>query len=497
MSLFLLKDTMWKQQISILFRISQRLFLIRVSFCFILFNSFINIVILASQQRIYVSSSIGCDDYDGLKENTPVRSINRALMLGDTILLKANDVFYECATLKGQYMSRYGEGNNPEINGLRTLTGRPWIHVNGNIWKIDLTSAESNGYWVQGTSELNNIGCFYENDKDVLHGRKCSSKEDLLHNWDFYQTNIETYKSHKNNSFDYLYLYLDENPNGLFLSLSIGSHYGLKLYNSTVEKVSVKGFGTGGINLSGSSNVKYCNVDIIGGSMMLHGNTTVCLGNGIDFWVSQDAYDCVIEENCITRCFDCGCSIQASGQGQATPRNIVFRNNIISNCCQGWEDFLRNDDNVMYENCVFEENVVFNIGNCSGFGYSDNRFKYCHILGNNIKGNKGMIIQNNIFVGGNYYCSGAYNNEYKSNVWRGNTCYIKRGDFILSNYGGTKDVIRIPFDKGHFLTLKAATDDAISRYRMLTGDETTLFVVKNEKDIKRRIKKLERKYLAK
>ena len=105
-----------------------------------------------------------------------------------------------------------------------------------------------------------------------------------------------------------------------------------------------------------------------------------------------------------------------------------------------------------------------------------------------------MIIRNNTFVGGNYYCSGAYNGQYKSNVWEGNTCIIKRGDFILSNYGGTKDVIRIPAEKGEFRSLKAATDDAIRRYRELTGDQTTRFVIKSERNINKRIKKIKNQY---
>ena len=450
-----------------------------------------------NHRTVYVSSSIGDDKNQGLTEETPLRTIHKALTVGDTILLKAGDVFYEYIILNNQYMSRFGEGENPEINGLRTLQGKPWSKVGENLWCIDLTQASSSGFTVIGSSELNNIGCLYETDKDSLHGRKRNSKEELIKNWDFYQTDITAFNSLNNKSFDFLYLYYEGNPNELRLALSVGSHYGIKLYDSSVENVSVKGFGTGGINLFGSSNVRYCYVDIIGGSMMLGGSTTVCLGNGIDFWVSRDAYDCVIENNRISRCYDCGCSIQAHDRGQATPRNIVFRNNIISNCCQGWEDFLRNDSNVVFENCVFENNIIFNVGKTAGFDYPESRFKYCHVLGNNFKGNKGMIIRNNTFVGGNYYCSGAYNNEYKSNVWQGNTCVIKRGDYILGNYGGTKDVIRIPTDKGDFSSLKVATDDAIIRYRKLTGDETTRFVIKNEKDIRKQIQKLKRKYLSK
>ena len=98
-----------------------------------------------------------------------------------------------------------------------------------------------------------------------------------------------------------------------------------------------------------------------------------------------------------------------------------------------------------------------------------------------------MIIRNNTFVGGNYYCSGAYRDKYRSNVWIGNTCVIKRGNYILSNYMGTMDVIRIPTDKGKFRTLKVATDDAIRWYREQTGDYTTRFIIKSEQTIKKEL----------
>ena len=444
--------------------------------------------------RIFVSSSEGDDHNSGLNERFPVKSIGKALTLGDTILLKANDVFYEYVIMYNQFMSRYGDGDDPEINGLRQLRGRPWEKNGENVWCINLTTAKDAGYRITGTTELNNVGCFYFENKDELRGRKCWKKEDMHEDWDFFQSDVAAYHKRGNSCFDSLFLYYRGNPNDVQMAISVGSHYGIKLYDSSVEHVRVIGFGTGGINLFGSSNVRNCRVDIIGGSMMLGGDANTCLGNGIDFFVSSDAHDCIIENNYISRCYDCGGSIQGERSGQATPKNIIYRNNLIANCCQGWEDFLRNDKNVMFENCVFENNTVLNIGKTTGFSYPKIRFKYCHVLGNNYEGDRGMIIRNNTFVGGNFYCSGAFNGKYTSNVWIGNVCYIKRGDYILSNYWGTKDVIRIPTEKGNFNSLSEATADAIKRYREMTGDVSTRFVIKNERTINRRINKLIKKY---
>jgi hypothetical protein len=82
-----------------------------------------------------------------------------------------------------------------------------------------------------------------------------------------------------------------------------------------------------------------------------------------------------------------------------------------------------------------------------------------------------------------------------SNVWRNNTCIIKRGDYIIGNYDGTKDVIRIPTEKGNYSSLRAATEVTIAQYRKLTGDKTTKFIIKDEDAINKQVNKLKNKFL--
>ena len=57
-------------------------------------------------------------------------------------------------------------------------------------------------------------------------------------------------------------------------------------------------------------------------------------------------------------------------------------------------------------------------------------------------------------------------------------------------------VYGIPTERGESRSLKAATGDAIRRYRELTGDYTTRFVIKSDRRINRRINKLRKQYLA-
>ena len=93
-----------------------------------------------------------------------------------------------------------------------------------------------------------------------------------------------------------------------------------------------------------------------------------------------------------------------------------------------------------------------------------------------------MIIRNNLFIGGNYYCSSKFNTEYKSNFWENNRCFLEPGSYVLSNPSGTEDVIVV--SKSNRENVKS-----INKYRLLTGDETTQFTIKKKKWIKKYIRK--------
>ena len=230
-------------------------------------------------------------------------------------------------------------------------------------------------------------------------------------------------------------------------------------------------------------------IDAIGGRIIPEGRGYNCYGNGIEFYLggSTDIENCIVEDCYISRCYDCGITIQGSRGTTATPRNIYVRNNLIENCCQGWEDFLRNNKDVVYENCLFADNIILHSGNTSGFGYQKSRFKYCHILGNNVAGDKGMRIENNVFADGNFYCSGVYNNAYRSNLWSGNVCYIESGDFVLGEYFGQRDVLRVRKNKKN-------SSNELSQYRKLTGDDTTKFVILTRRRVLNKANKLGKKF---
>lgn len=436
---------------------------------------------------IYVSSSIGQDDYSGLDPEHPMKDVAKAVKAGNEILLKAGDTFYLGGLqLSGKTISRYSEGNNPTICGYKRIVSPKWELVENNIWRLSLVDENFTGIVLNGSSASNNICAFHEHDKDVIHGRKVWKRSEMQGDWDFWQT--ETLSNAKPEEYDYVYLYLTTNPNHLKLEMSIYDA-ALSVNNSIVDGVNFVGFGFG-ISAHTHTVIKNCKIDAIGGRIIPEGNGYVCYGNGIEFYVggAADIENCIVEACYVSRCYDCGITIQGTQGTTATPRNITIRNNLITNCCQGWEDFLRNDPDVVYENCVFENNIVLRSGNTTGFGYASTRFKYCHVLGNNVSGDKGMRIENNVFVGGNYYCSGVYNNGYRSNQWKGNKCYLTQGDFVLGEYFGKRDVLRLN------VTRRKSVAE-ISRYRELTGDKTTVFFVLTRKKVAARADKMEKKFL--
>lgn len=420
---------------------------------------------LASGRQLYVSSSSGDDANDGLSAQTPLRTVSRALALNGDILLKAGDTFYGPVVSYGRTVSRYGDGPNPVVSGYKRIDGKRWSRVSLRVWKLDLRGSGFAGAGVDESSSLaNNIGCIHEYDKDIVHGRKVQYRKDLKQDWDFWQTERNE-SGIEPSEFDFIYLYSRKNPNRMKLEFSIGAT-ALRTGNSTVDGVDFAGFGFG---VSGESNtvVRNCSIDAIGGMIQIGYPGFICYGNGIEFYVSKDIENCLVEYCSLSRCYDAAITIQGSGHPGATPRNIVIRKNRISNCCQGWEDFLRNGDGVVFENCRFENNLIIGSGD-SGFGYSDDRFKYCNVLGNNFQGDRGMIIDGNVFVGGNFYCTQPFGGRFASHVWKDNICYIADGSFLLSDYRGVSTVLRIN---------ESTADEDIKRYRALTGDDSTEFIL--------------------
>ncbi len=436
--------------------------------------------------KIYVSSSEGNDHNSGLTMSSPLKSISVAIKKGDEIYLKRGDVFYGNIELKDKKLMAYGNGSRPIISGFKRIIKPKWKKVRKNVWKINLREDNFTGVVTKGSSELNNIGCIHEYDKDILHGRKVENKKDLKKDWDMWQVAVYQREKMTPSQFDELFIYSKQNPNKLKLEFSTGVN-GVYMKNSTIEDIEIRGFGRHGIAAYTQTIIRNCRIDMIGGMMQIGMKAFGSLGNGIEFWVNLESVEnCLAENNYISRCFDCGITIQGPEGSSYTPKNILIRNNLISECSQGWEDFLHNGK--QYDNCRFKNNTIVNCGNTSGFGYPDSRFIYCNVLGHNHGVRNGMIIEGNTFIGGNFYAASISYGDYKSNIWLGNTFITSRGHWLLGHYMGKKDVIYIPKERGKYKSIDEATEAAIHQYRQMTGDKTTRIEIKSEDEIQMLIK---------
>lgn len=455
----------------------------------LLFVLIITIESVQANNTVYVSSSMGNDSNDGTKDS-PYKTLNYALKShADTILIKAGDIFYESISINGKVVDRYGKGENPILYGVKiprrgawengVIRDNKWIKRESNIWRLNLSLDDEyySGYKTGGSSFLNNAG-FIVNliTNDMNNCRKVPNYVNLKYNFDFWQPcPVDNPKNSIPKDFDFLYLYFEGNPNDYDFGISLGAT-AVSIKNGEVRNLNIRYWGFG-IIFYDNVKISNCEIDGIGGFIQ-RGSHWVLLGNGVESWITPPKRKNCLIENCnISRTFDSGATIQ----GRHSERNIraediLFRNNKFRNCCQSFEEFLRGPgDEDLYYNCVFENNISIDAGIDTGFRYYDNRYKRCHFLSNSNLRNTNLIIRNNTTTNGNYYCAGAYQQYYRQAQWQGNVCHIKRGQDLLGNYLGTKDIITVPISKGSFNNIEEATNSAISRYRQLTGDFTTQF----------------------
>ncbi len=442
--------------------------------------------------KIYVSSSEGNDRNSGTSALSPLKTLSYALKKGDEIYLKRGDIFYGNIELTNKSLYAYGTGARPILSGFKRPVKPKWKKKKRNVWRIDLSADNFSGVDTQGSSRLNNIGCIYEYDKGLIRGRKVEHLNDLKEDWDFWQ---DLSKANDPKQFDDLYLYSKKNPNNLNLEFSIGVS-GVTMKNATIDGIEIRGFGRHGIAAHSHTVIRNCRIDAIGGTVQVDYPRFTCLGNGIEFWVaSKEGIEDGLVEGCwVSRCYDCGMTIQGYEKSPYTAKDVMIRDNMISECCYGWEDFLNNGK--QFKNCVFKNNIVVNNGNVTGFGYPSKRFFYCNVLGHNHRVKNEMILENNTFIGGNYYSASPENGYYGSNIWRNNTFITSLGHWLLAYFTGERDVIWLPKAQGRQQDIDKATEKAIQQYRKRTSDSTTNFIFKSEEEVRTLIQQYKLRFIT-
>lgn len=466
-------------------------------------------------KTIYCSSSTGSDSNSGTILS-PVSTISKAMDLStanSTILLKCGDVFFENINCYGKQLniSSYADGEKPMICGLKIPTSKSkWQIVRNNIWcmQLNLGAEYFDGFQVKQSH-------YYENDIGAIVNlatgslnecRSVPSIDSLEVNFDFCQA-FDTIGP-RSDDYDNIYLYYEGNPNDLQLAFTCGSNGVYNAENCTFNNLHVCYWGCHGFSIMSNVTVENCRIDAIGGSIQ---NPTVAdrwvlFGNGIESYVKPPGRENITVRSCeVSRCFDAGLTIQGASEKGLYAKNIEFSNNLVYNCCQGWEGVLRYkldeeqtigptflpngdtkdiDRDFQYSvpegygfiNSVLKNNMFYANGVNTGFRYFDKRYKRCQLLSNSRRPEK-LLITDNFFFDGNFQCltivyngPTPYENVYRNpHVLENNITVIRVGQDLVGDYVGKNGVVKI--------NSYADATTAIAAYREETNDRSTEFVV--------------------
>lgn len=430
------------------------------------------------EKTFYVSSSIGNDKNDGLTKRSPKQHISAIGQKENIhILLKRGDVFFE--QIQGYtncIIEDYGRGDKPVICGFKVLINTmAWENVGKQLWKLDLSKTSNFDGNIEKTpnKSFNNIGFIYNFLNDKIYGCNVSEVDLLKNEMDFYTTSFYPDTDMKQHSFTSIVVKSSSHPAELgHLCFSVCKTGITEMTNCIIRRIAISGFGKNGMSVLNNCIVDDCQIDLIGGSLLLTSNNWVRFGNGIELWYN----DCnnIITNCLISRTYDCATTIQANGKINSNPHNNHFKNNRIYKCRQAFEHFLNpsNAFKAEYEDCDFSYNICYLMG--------DNEFnspeaRDCNILSYE-KENRAISIKNNIFFGANHIFGTGITDGMTRNL-----VYIYSGQYLYLNH---KVLTKID----------ASTEDnvKIGMYREIVPDNSKIVVLKRNslraKRIDRRIR---------
>ncbi len=425
---------------------------------------------------VYVSSSFGSDSNEGTA-SAPLKTIAAAPKDGVNLFLRRGDVFFETLEgFKNSTIDAYGEGAKPLICGLKILKNNgAWMKLPNGVWRLDLSKQEDfEGY--KAEEKTNNIGAIYYINEDKIYGHLVRRGNALANEGDFWvadHLNV-TDVQNKNEKFRHLYFKSERHPSEIgekvgFVTCSFGVR---NIRNCTVKNIDVKGFGVHGISKAWNSQFKNIGIDLIGGSVQLSYKTWVRLGNGVEFWISDnDPCNGNIVEDCkITRTYDCGATIQGIADGEMKAENIKFTKNYFFRCRQAFEHFMRsNKATAKYVNCEFSDNRCFDMGQNE---FSTPEMRDANLLSYEKKPISGLAIKNNIFWGAPIYSAQTHMAKLE-----GNTFYVYKGQYLYFNRAFPQNVIW------------ADSEADIEKFKEFAGDPTDKIVIvsKDDESLKREV----------
>lgn len=452
------------------------------------------------QAQVYCSSSRGDDSNDGKTPRTAVRTLQRAFELGRDIRLRGRDTFYEQVNFRATAdnpctIRPYGHGM-PRISGFRVVPkgkglwkpGRfdernEWVEDRrGDVFRLDLWDEQLRGFTLKDDRSCD-VGCLYSPATDEIHGIRCGFRSPwdsipqhlkgrqfsicLTNDYDFYQP-WETQQEGDDEKLlmpndRYLYVkYTSGDLNRQELWLSSGKP-GVSTCYTSLEGLRIEGWGVHGVGTETHTNVRRCQIDIIGGSLFIGYSAGTRLGNGIEFYIGATASNSLCEENVISRTFDAGITIQGAGFPGAYAEDIVFRKNIIRDCRQSMEFWLVNAEQedpshfLSFRRCVAEDNVCYPTHSLYGRDQDDNNSQL--LFYQTQVDVSGLTIRRNTFIGGDTF---LYECGKRCATYVDNTFICTPGQYL---------------DRKQ-LQLSIPYEEHIARLRQKLGDTSLRVVVK-------------------
>ena len=326
---------------------------------------FVSSVVIAKDY--YINATMGNDELDGLSKTKAWKSLNKVssftFMPGDRALFRSGEIFYGKLVVNGNgsaenpiFIGRYGRGKNPEIRNAKVVND--WHNIGDSLWGVK-------------DKELNrDLGAIfvldYLDNVSYTYWQKRNEMKDVSVIGDFWGNGLSVKG----------YFAVVKSPNNI--SPSIISGKGTQIIASLhdnsitlkgnrhiiIDGLAIRFGGSHGISISDNAEnieVRNCDISYVGGCEIYKGYNGR-YGNGIEIWGSADGV--LIEKNRIGEIYDTGFTHQYSGPVKQYQRNIIFRNNIVSNVglssIESWN--ICSDSSGTMENIYVENNTFYNGG---------------------------------------------------------------------------------------------------------------------------------------
>ena len=396
----------------------------------------------------YFSNSEGLSTNDGKSPSSPIKSLTKlqrmqndgTIKAGDVVLFKRGDEWHDqLVTKNGVTYSAYGEGPKPIISpSVVAEKTTDWLETDASdVYKyksslkskkdvanivfndgdaygqrVVMDPADNTKTYTAGSDFMvsNGINVWYQPIRE-FHGYKTlaeiaseTAEADLMFYYD--------------RAMGELYLYSRTgNPADRFNTIDIVTYgHGIKIdrgndstnIDVTIDNLCIKYAGSHGISAGGTKNltVRNCEVGWIGGAHQSPDDleSIARYGNAIEVYGVADGF--YVYNNYVYECFDCGPTIQWTGdlaEGEKKiAKNIEFYSNVV------WEGSLEvwfttskpatEDKYALLENCRLYDNLVTG----SGYGwkaYNHYKFEWTSFYG----GGQTNAIYKDCYIENNYF----------------------------------------------------------------------------------------------